>query len=107
MAKWTRRLAPSILILFIFVSGFFNPVYADNESQALVDQGRQLLFENGDMTVDGLLASRDLFAQAVDKDGTDQDANAFFGATHALAFLYEPGTTPEVTKQTASLGSPG
>ena len=29
------------------------------------------------------------------------------GGHQAACFLYEPGTTPEVTKQTASLGSPG
>ncbi len=93
MAKWNPQLVPSLLIVLIVVSGFFHPVCADSESQALVSQGRQRLFENGDMTIDGLLASRDLFSQAVDKDATDQDANAFYGATHALAFLYEPDTT--------------
>jgi hypothetical protein len=92
MAKWTKPLAPSLLVALIFVSGFFNLVYASDESQALVRQGRQVLFENGDITIDGLLSSRDLFGQAVGEDGADQEAQAFYAITHALSFLFESGT---------------
>ena len=70
--------------------------FANTASQALVDTGRLQLFNNGSMTVSGLLAARDTFADAVDADATDQEAQAFYGVTHALAFLFEDGTTTEI-----------
>ena len=65
-------------------------------SQADTATGRQQLFNNGNMTVSGLLAARDTFADAVDADPTDQEAQAFYGVTHALAFIFEDGTTAEI-----------
>jgi hypothetical protein len=59
---------------------------ANPASQALVDTGRGELFNNGNATVSGLLDARDTFADAVAADGNDQEAQAFYGVTHALAF---------------------
>ena len=89
-------IASAILLAFISVGISFQTGHADDNSQSLVSQGRLQLFNAGDVTVSGLLSSRDLFAQAVAADGTDQEAQAFYAITHALAFLYEPGATGSV-----------
>ena len=65
---------------------------ANEASELLVTQGRGQLFNSGDMTVSGILQSRDTFALAVAADGEDQEAQAFYGFTHALAFMFEDGT---------------
>ena len=69
---------------------------ANQASQLLVAQGRGQLFNSGEMTVSGILQSRDTFALAVLTDSGDQEARAFYGFTHALAFMFEDGTTGEI-----------
>ena len=68
-------------------------VWANPASQALVAQGRQALFNGGSMTVTGVLTSRGTFAEAVALDATDQEAQAFYGVTNGLAFMFEDGST--------------
>jgi hypothetical protein len=70
--------------------------YANDTSETLVLEGRTQLFNGGNLTVSGLLEARDTFADAVAADGTDQTAQAFYGFTHALAFLFEDGTTAQI-----------
>jgi len=64
--------------------------------QASTAEGRQQLFNDGNMTVSGLLAARDTFSEVVDTDPTYQEARAFYAVTHLLAFLFEDGTTAEI-----------
>ena len=68
-------------------------VWASTESQAKVTQGRSELFNGGSMTVTGVLTSRGTFAAAVALDATDQEAQAFYGVTNGLAFMFEDGST--------------
>jgi|GEM_PF-2694139 len=60
-------------------------------SQALVAEGRTLLFNNGIQSYAGILAARDKFQSALTDDPTDDAAHAFHAATSLMAFALEEG----------------
>ena len=78
---------------------------ASVESQALVDEGRVLLFNHGDYRYSGFLAAKAKFEQAVSSDTDDQEAHLFLSVTKLLAFGIEEGgeSEPETLRDMADL----
>jgi len=81
-----------IICLVTFILGLTVNAYASTESQALVDEGRVLLFNSGNPTYSGILAANEKFKAAVAADSTDQEANFFFAVTRLFAFGLEEGS---------------
>ena len=77
----------TIVFLAIFLWGVTVTAHASSESQALVAEGRALLFNNGNPTYSGLLAANQRFEQAVTADPGDPEANLFFGVTRLPGLL--------------------
>ena len=66
--------------------------HASLESQAKVQAGRTLLFNNGNYTTPNLVAAKTLFQQAVALDGTDQAARFFLSTTRLPALVNNTAT---------------
>ncbi|MBE9546774.1 MAG: hypothetical protein IMF10_04650, partial [Proteobacteria bacterium] len=77
----------TVVFLAVFLLCVTVTAHASPESQALVAQGRALLFNNGNPTYSGLLAANQKFQQAVTADSGDPEANLFFAVTRVLALL--------------------
>jgi hypothetical protein len=89
-----NRLA--ICFLVIFLIGISTSAYANPASDALVLQGRTLLFNSGNMVYSGIAESAPKFGAAVDADPADQTANFFYALTRVLASVLETGGTGNI-----------
>ena len=79
---------------FIIILIFFFPVIlwaSSSESEVLVTQGRQLLFNNGNPSYQGIIDANDKFAAAVQADTSNQEANFFYAFTRIAAFVLKNG----------------
>jgi len=85
----------TIVFLFMVFLGLTAIANASTESQALVTEGRLLLFNGGDATYSGIIAANDKFNAAVAADATDQVANLFYAATRMLASALDQGNSPD------------
>jgi hypothetical protein len=64
--------------------------HGSSQSQALVEQGRALLFNNGKITYSGMVTANEKFKQAAAADGTDQQALFFYTVSRiSVSFLAE------------------
>jgi hypothetical protein len=86
---YKRVCAPFIIILIFF---FPTILWASSpESQALVTQGREVLFNNGNPTYQGIVSADDKFAAAVQADSSNQQANFFYALTRIAVFALKNG----------------
>jgi hypothetical protein len=88
-----RKMVKKIFGSFILCLMVFSPVVlsASSQSEALVEQGRALLFKDGNATWQGVIDANKKFAEAVKKDNTDQHAHLFYAVTRIAAFVLENG----------------
>ena len=93
-----RRMFVMSFCMFIFFISLTTAVNASTESQALVAEGRALLFNSGNPTYSGLLSANAKFEAAVAADSTDQEANLFYAVTRLLASGLEQGTGLETVR---------
>ena len=82
----------TVVFLAVFLLSVTVTAHASPQSQALVAEGRALLFNNGDPTYSGLLAANQKFEQAVTADPGDPEANLFYAVTRIGAFALEEGS---------------
>ena len=82
MEKKMHKLT-TVVFLAAFLFSVTVTAHASPESQ----EGRALLFNNGDPTYSGLLAANQKFEQAVTAVPGDPEANLFFAVTRVLALL--------------------
>ena len=85
-------------LVLVFCAIFFLSlpamVHASPASQALVVEGRDLLFNEGDFIVSGILAADTKFEAAVTADPGDEEANFFYAVTRVLVFGLEQDNGP-------------
>jgi len=67
---------------------------ASPQSEALLVQGRNLLFNGGNPTYSGALAANPIFEAAIAADALDEEANFFYAATRILAFCLNQDNGP-------------
>lgn len=99
MSKVLRKLVHNISTLryvALILLCLTTAAHASPESQALVAEGRALLFNNGHPTYSGVIAADDKFAAAVAADSNDQEANLFYAVSRLIAFALEVGDTPAI-----------
>ena len=86
-----RKIYLTILLIgLVCLCGSYS--FANDTSQALVIEGRALLFNNGTFTYSGTVAANVKFGQAVAADPSDQEANLFYAVTRVGAFALEQGS---------------
>ena len=85
----------TVVFLAVFLLSVTVTAHASPQSQALVAEGRALLFNYGDPTYSGLLAANQKFQQAVTADPYDPEANLFFAVTRVLTLLDDTVTYTE------------
>jgi len=83
-----------ILYFVIFFLSFTAFVYAPQSQAASVEQGRALLFNNGESTYSGLIAANNEFKAVVLANPSNQEANFFYAVTRILVFALEQPNTP-------------
>jgi len=85
-------------LVLIFCAIFFlslpATVHANEASHALVVEGRDLLFNEGDFTVSGVLAANTKFAAAVTADPADEEALFFSAVTQVIVFWLQQNHGP-------------
>ncbi|MDL1964330.1 MAG: hypothetical protein LWW98_08375 [Deltaproteobacteria bacterium] len=91
MKKKTCKFS-TIICLSLFLLCLTISAHASDTSQALVAEGRVLLFNNGNPTYSGILLANAKFEGAVTADSSDQEANLFYAVTRILAFGLEQGS---------------
>jgi hypothetical protein len=100
MAKLLRKLVHNISILryvALILLCLTTAAHASPESQALVAEGRALLFNNGCPTYSGIIVADDKFEAAVAADSSnDQEASLFYAVSRFMAFALEEGDTPAI-----------
>ncbi len=90
----------AVIIFFVFVFFSAPPAEAQNHFQ----QGRALLFANGELTVANAVAAKPEFEAAVNDNPTDQMANLFLAVCRLLSLMdnnasYSPGPPIENVKE--------
>lgn len=80
-----RKILVSLFVFFMVFLPDLSP--ASTQSEALVSEGRQLLFKNGNPTYQGIIDANEKFKAAVEADGTDQTANLFYALTRVASFV--------------------
>ncbi len=90
MKRRTFNVATGFFLGFV-IWALTATAHANPASDALVAQGRALLFNNGNLTSSGIVASKPKFKDAVVADPTDQTANFFYALTRMLSFGLEQG----------------
>ncbi|WP_300461079.1 hypothetical protein [Desulfobacula sp.] len=80
-----RKVKCSLIIFFMALLPAL--ALASPQSEALVEQGRQLLFNDGNPTYQGILNADEKFEAAVDADGSDPVAHVFRGVTRLASFV--------------------
>jgi len=88
-----QRFITIICVAFMFV-GIAGGSMADSISDALVVEGRALLFNNGDPTYQGIIDANAKFEQANTADDEDQKAMLFLAVTKLAVFGLENGDNP-------------
>jgi hypothetical protein len=88
-----RKMVKKIFGSFIVCLVVFSPAVlsASSQSEALVEQGRALLFKDGSATWQGVVDANKEFAEAVQEDSSDQHAHLFYAVTRIAAFVLENG----------------
>ncbi|MFH2093150.1 MAG: fibronectin type III domain-containing protein, partial [Pseudomonadota bacterium] len=84
-----RHIIKFFILFFIAVLPAYT--HASTQSQALVDQGRLLLFNNGNATYQNILDAKETFEAAVLADPNDQQAHLFSAVTRTSAFFLKQG----------------
>lgn len=82
------RKMSTLLIILVLIPVFS---FASPESESLVSEGRQLLFNAGMPTYQGILDADEKFKSAVTADESDQAALLFRAITRVGAFVLETG----------------
>lgn len=83
-----KRIAFNLLLVFLCLTQY---AHAQTTSQALVDEGRTLFFNNGVTQYDKLLLANEKFKAAVAADTTAKEANLFYAVSRVIAFALEQG----------------
>ena len=81
------------IALSLWMAGSIHPAQASDASNALVAEGRALIFQGQVTTYADIVAARDKFEQAVSSDSSDKTANLFYAVTRLAAFLIETSPT--------------
>ncbi len=84
-----RKISGSLFIFFILLLPVIS--FASADSTALVSEGRQLLFQNGNPTFQGIIAADKKFTAAVQADPSDGQAHVFSAITGLVSFVFENG----------------
>jgi hypothetical protein len=81
----------SVFIIFLSMSSVAS---GSTTSDALVAEGRALLFNNGNPSYSGLVAAHGKFEEAVQDDPNSEVANFFYGVTLIPALFFLDGPDP-------------
>ena len=88
-----RRLV-TVVCIGLIILGTVVGAMANSESEALVAEGRELVFNNGNPTYQGIVESRAKFQDAFNADSNDQTARLFLAASKLAVFGLENGDNP-------------